>query len=204
MSPVCDAGIIPARAGFTRCWSRPFRAGRDHPRSRGVYAKTLRGAQALLGSSPLARGLRVLPRGVLEILGIIPARAGFTTRSTGTGSRRPDHPRSRGVYGYVWEDGGDVLGSSPLARGLPLNAVSPVVDDRIIPARAGFTGGVRGRGRRGTDHPRSRGVYCTDGVTIGNGAGSSPLARGLPPVSAADRAARRIIPARAGFTGHGL
>ena len=51
----------------------------DHPRSRGVYAKTLRGAQALLGSSPLARGLRRCPRSRADEARIIPARAGFTT-----------------------------------------------------------------------------------------------------------------------------
>ena len=32
--------IIPARAGFTRARARNRRSGRDHPRSRGVYAST--------------------------------------------------------------------------------------------------------------------------------------------------------------------
>ena len=70
--------IIPARAGFTtpgRC-----RSGRcaDHPRSRGVYLGPSRGGRPRGGSSPLARGLRVSGPGHSGLLGIIPARAGFT------------------------------------------------------------------------------------------------------------------------------
>ena len=50
------------------------------------------------------------------------------------------------------------------------------------------------------DHPRSRGVYdCRDSGGKDR-AGSSPLARGLPAVKIFDAGARRIIPARAGFT----
>ena len=50
--------------------------------------------------------------------GIIPARAGFTPTLSGKGSRRGDHPRSRGVY-RVRDPGSPQLpGSSPLARGL--------------------------------------------------------------------------------------
>ena len=50
--------IIPARAGFTLPppWRR--RAGRDHPRSRGVYLILRPRVRLRPGSSPLARGLR--------------------------------------------------------------------------------------------------------------------------------------------------
>ena len=51
-------GIIPARAGFTRQACRRLHAVRDHPRSRGVYSALGRAALAVVGSSPLARGLR--------------------------------------------------------------------------------------------------------------------------------------------------
>ena len=50
------------------------------------------------------------------------------------------------------------------------------------------------------DHPRSRGVYSCRIGSIFEGAGSSPLARGLPYSPSALTAANRIIPARAGFT----
>ena len=50
-----------------------------------------------------------------------------------------DHPRSRGVYilapvSVMW-----VVGSSPLARGLPCMRARERRALRIIPARAGFT-----------------------------------------------------------------
>ena len=114
-----DGGIIPARAGFT---SQPNPVGlttKDHPRSRGVYARFLMLMVCILGSSPLARGLlreRVMPYGVP---GIIPARAGFTTSKSSAARSRGDHPRSRGVYGPMKVVHEIVDGSSPLARGLP-------------------------------------------------------------------------------------
>ena len=72
------------------------------------------------GSSPLARGLRdreILPVGASK-----------------------DHPRSRGVYVAVLNDGSGVLGSSPLARGLLPCCGEVQGGNGIIPARAGFTG----------------------------------------------------------------
>ena len=50
------------------------------------------------------------------------------------------------------------------------------------------------------DHPRSRGVYVSSRTSTSGGIGSSPLARGLPRSRRASCRARRIIPARAGFT----
>ena len=71
---------------------------------------------------------------------------------------------------------------------------------RIIPARAGFTrSGSRSWCRR-SDHPRSRGVYCSRSRGWGKSPGSSPLARGLQVEVTGVLHARRIIPARAGFT----
>ena len=91
-------GIIPARAGFTSDDEPRKPDLTDHPRSRGVYR--VNSGRVLLGqgSSPLARGLRVLELVGRVGGGIIPARAGFTGIGAG-GVRRPvDHPRSRGVY----------------------------------------------------------------------------------------------------------
>ena len=50
-------------------------------------------------------------------------------------------------------------GSSPLARGLPSGQVALSPDDRIIPARAGFTSVTTVWSSSDSDHPRSRGVY---------------------------------------------
>ena len=91
--------------------------------------------------------------------------------------RPPDHPRSRGVY----------------------YALTPR-NQRIIPARAGFTRRPRSGSAPSPDHPRSRGVYTKPILLRVSGTGSSPLARGLQEWVAARRAGGRIIPARAGFT----
>ena len=71
--------IIPARAGFTRRDDGGRRLARDHPRSRGVYGIVVSAFIMILGSSPLARGLLPEPEEDVILIGIIPARAGFTT-----------------------------------------------------------------------------------------------------------------------------
>ena len=174
------ARIIPARAGFTpTCTGRAGGPG-DHPRSRGVYMLEQLFGDRPEGSSPLARGL---PRDGQETTvpnGIIPARAGFTGEATIRGLRRPDHPRSRGVYSLVRGRAGAGAGSPPLARGLQRLLDGDRTAGRIIPARAGFTASGSPPRTAIADHPRSRGVY--GGAEVG-----AP-------------AALRIIPARAGFT----
>ena len=132
-------GIIPARAGFTPRQYHPVAARPDHPRSRGVYPALEAVQFWVSGSSPLARGLHRREVRTVHQLGIIPARAGFTTSSTRRSSARWDHPRSRGVYLSVADSALVPAGSSPLARGLldAINEISSLI--RIIPARAGFT-----------------------------------------------------------------
>ena len=104
------------------------------------------------------------------------------------GSQGPPPPRA------------SALGSSPLARGLPLSQPPRLSRQRIIPARAGFTPSRRGRAGLRPDHPRSRGVYLFPTPTPLSSLGSSPLARGLPYLSEKQGHYIRIIPARAGFT----
>ena len=137
---VGPARIIPARAGFTRVLSTGQVTIEDHPRSRGVYPKSLSEPSNCPGSSPLARGLPCC--------------------RTSTPSHPGDHPRSRGVYGEKPADGiphrriiparagftvknpltaFHNVGSSPLARGLRKVSADAMGEFRIIPARAGFT-----------------------------------------------------------------
>ena len=132
------------------------------------------------GSSPLARGLPVAVPLHLLRLGIIPARAGFTSTEEIVGADSP--------------------GSSPLARGLPHAGQIDRYGRGIIPARAGFTGQGVAVDPLGGDHPRSRGVYETAGSATSHRCGSSPLARGLRLPHAPVPRGFRIIPARAGFT----
>ena len=157
----------------------------------------------MLGSSPLARGLRQGPHATVPRSWIIPARAGFTRRSSRTGARWPDHPRSRGVYSSPRKVFRAWVGSSPLARGLPDRQFVQHVVEGIIPARAGFTTGGRTSWTSRTDHPRSRGVYSRFAFRFRVFVGSSPLARGLLRVGGGMGGRRGIIPARAGFTAAG-
>mgnify|MGYP001643505498 CR=1 FL=1 len=116
--PRSHLGIIPARAGFTLYVTVAGALGTDHPRSRGVYAPAGVTGRHALGSSPLARGLHDGLRDDRDGDRIIPARAGFTTRSLCRRSATRDHPRSRGVYHRLHDELHAALGSSPLARGL--------------------------------------------------------------------------------------
>ena len=172
--------IIPARAGFTSGCVLSCGGSRDHPRTRGVYGGCPAACLIAAGSSPHARGLRRPHGHERELLGIIPARAGFTRCPRPRPGPGPDHPRTRGVY--------------------PSGSVGAGQADWIIPARAGFT--RRGtRVRRGrTDHPRTRGVYRNLFQTVAEFHGSSPHARGLRGRPAGQLREIRIIPARAGFT----
>ena len=141
------AGIIPARAGFTHGpllrvshhGDHPRSRGvyvavhdsvlaheMDHPRSRGVYRGSTSLLTPLLGSSPLARGLRVPLGRAAEHVRIIPARAGFTTAAACPRRASWDHPRSRGVYHSHAPASSRAGGSSPLARGLLLVGPSPL------------------------------------------------------------------------------
>ena len=215
------AGIIPARAGFTRYRSQADIMREDHPRSRGVYTKIPSKEETPSGSSPLARGLQGEHEEFRGQARIIPARAGFTRGDWSPSRAWRDHPRSRGVYagrarrrpagrriiparaGFTQSrrpTPASTTGSSPLARGLQARQVLAKVAGRIIPARAGFTG-VRA-GRRGwrRDHPRSRGVYTRVPPSPVMVTGSSPLARGLHGSDRPLDLLARIIPARAGFT----
>ena len=212
--------IIPARAGFTGLTLRRRTPPADHPRSRGVYVVAVPRWATSAGSSPLARGLRLMASPAHAGRRIIPARAGFTLSAVVREQRRGDHPRSRGVYLDSSEVLNSMVGSSPLARGLletttdpedcrgiiPARAgftpndvkVTPLL--RIIPARAGFTGRRSSTTWRAPDHPRSRGVYPSSITASRRTVGSSPLARGLPAHRLAPSVVSRIIPARAGFT----
>ena len=111
---------------------------------------------------------------------IIPARAGFTPRRLPLWHSLWDHPRSRGVYLPMKVADVARAGSSPLARGLLLCIELPGTTSR--------------------DHPRSRGVYAEGGLLRDTIEGSSPLARGLLTAGVPVDDAKRIIPARAGFT----
>ena len=152
--------IIPARAGFTGRASSSRSGMPDHPRACGVYPRECQWGRWRPGSSPRVRGLRRRPGLCSTPSRIIPARAGFTRGSRSTLACPADHPRACGVYAWDAKVPGDILGSSPRVRGLPLR-------------RSGRRFAV-------SDHPRACGVYLLRSCPEGPSPGSSPRVRGLP------------------------
>ena len=150
--------IIPARAGQTRCRSGNILYPPDHPRACGANLASRRFHNGLSGSSPRVRGKL---KGVFAGAGtlrIIPARAGQTRSMSPHSSPYPDHPRACGANENAASVAVAESGSSPRVRGKRRcpRVTSPV--NRIIPARAGQTGGGAHRVGRGADHPRACGA----------------------------------------------
>ena len=90
--------IIPAHAGFTLGCVCGCLEWADHPRTRGVYRNQADLLHRPSGSSPHTRGLRSRSWLVTSGNGIIPAHAGFTSRTYPVSPDTRDHPRTRGVY----------------------------------------------------------------------------------------------------------
>ncbi len=180
VTTVAVAGLIPARAGSTRSSSPALSRIRAHPRSRGEHPSSRSRTGPATGSSPLARGAHIAHVATWVAGGLIPARAGSTSRRRcGRGSWAA-HPRSRGEHGQARALGWTLDGSSPLARGARGLRPVPVLVGRLIPARAGSTLPGRGWPPRPRAHPRSRGEHPSGAFLLSADAGSSPLARGAP------------------------
>ena len=90
--------IIPALAGNTWAYDRSWNVRRDHPRSRGEYAKVEGLFARENGSSPLSRGIPRTCAAGGRPGRIIPALAGNTPCPNSALHPRTDHPRSRGEY----------------------------------------------------------------------------------------------------------
>ena len=110
------------------------------------------------------------------------------------------HPRRRGEHEL--DKAHDLLGdgSSPQARGTPVQLVVYRALDRFIPAGAGNTEAVSHRGVTKPVHPRRRGEHVR---VLGQGIagnGSSPQARGTRGHPGPGRLVCRFIPAGAGNT----
>ena len=111
------SGIIPACAGNTSMRGRPMVSSRDHPRVCGEH-KTLGGVvKGVTGSSPRVRGTPIGQQAVTAPVGIIPACAGNTCRSSPARSRMGDHPRVCGEHAPFARIAMVPTGSSPRVRG---------------------------------------------------------------------------------------
>ena len=155
-----EEGLIPARAGNTRRRAHPPGLPRAHPRSRGEHSRKKYLAKLDKGSSPLARGTLGSQIHNERPMGLIPARAGNTARTSALPPSARAHPRSRGEHDGASGLSRSSTGSSPLARG------THAADHRrrhsmgLIPARAGNTPRPDARQPPHRAHPRSRGEHA--------------------------------------------
>ena len=170
--------LIPARAGKTGCPTIAPTGRQAHPRSRGENILKCGCFAVATGSSPLARGKQSRSGVSRSRLGLIPARAGKTAYLAGMRISVTAHPRSRGENYQRRRAGGDMAGSSPLARGKPLGPAAGVALLGLIPARAGKTAASRSWLSTYSAHPRSRGENHGPCGHEYAPSGSSPLARG--------------------------
>ena len=194
------ARFIPARAGNTRARGPGLRRRPVHPRSRGEHPVAPIAFDPGSGSSPLARGTLREALARPRPARFIPARAGNTAASTPPRPSTSVHPRSRGEHKPASRGLLPQPGSSPLARGTPIE-VDPVLGAlRFIPARAGNTWAFATSLSPRVVHPRSRGEHDPVSRGLSSLAGSSPLARGTPRPARPRHRGRRFIPARAGNT----
>ena len=167
---------------------------------RGVHIMASIRSISIQGSSPHARGPLVYLPIVGGDLGIIPACAGSTRLGSGCPGRHRDHPRMRGVHFFVPSPLFLVIGSSPHARGPPVDGGGYEGRIGIIPACAGSTSDSAARVPHDQDHPRMRGVHIKPRPPAIRLRGSSPHARG-PHRGGKDRSlCQGIIPACAGST----
>ena len=131
--------LIPARAGKTPCSVTSTWVPGAHPRACGENPRIPCPVRAQDGSSPRVRGKRIGGPHAQALARLIPARAGKTCPSALRIVGPRAHPRACGENEPVRALVLDCDGSSPRVRGKPEQARHPVVDGRLIPARAGKT-----------------------------------------------------------------
>ena len=173
-------GLIPARAGKTRCCARGVGVPPAHPRACGENKIAVRPEKSAVGSSPRVRGKRRDGCCGWGSCGLIPARAGKTAPQSPTRCATGAHPRACGenLARAVW----DVVsaGSSPRVRGKHRGPDRRGHQLRLIPARAGKTMRTQPPPPPRWAHPRACGENMWNAVNAADVAGSSPRVRGKP------------------------
>jgi len=198
--PVVGRGLIPACAGNTSRGARARSRPPAHPRVRGEHEGLTAEFRRLGGSSPRARGTRVVDRLAGRRRRLIPACAGNTVTTPLRASARAAHPRARGEHAGIDPTAESVVGSSPHTRGTHRHAGRDHRRVGLIPACAGNTVQPAGGGPGRWAHPRVRGEHGQATLDHAASNGSSPRARGtLLEVGEVD-AGVGLIPACAGNT----
>ena len=141
----CGRRLIPACAGSTAYREAAGVAKTAHPRMRGEHAMDPAAGTLEGGSSPHARGARVVVLRHPLDHGLIPACAGSTLSSMNPCASLTAHPRMRGEHSRRVAGETSNRGSSPHARGAPAGPRRPHRTVRLIPACAGSTCSPRTR-----------------------------------------------------------
>ena len=174
-----------------------------HPRACGENALPGDRVRLESGSSPRVRGKRAEERGRVADVGLIPARAGKTSRATATPCTWRAHPRVCGEnLGVEARDSNDG-GSSPRVRGKHQRGRSLRHARGLIPACAGETTCSHARNLTPKAHPRVCGENVSAPSLLSVHLGSSPRLRGKHRLLRRRDRPLRLIPARAGQTDHG-
>ena len=192
--------FIPAGAGNTKLGEGDTAHWPVHPRWRGEHSGRRVKLGKIAGSSPLARGTRLVRLQRRAVKRFIPAGAGNTSRITRMSRRTSVHPRWRGEHSTFRCSTVLLIGSSPLARGTRHRSQRRALARRFIPAGAGNTFTGSAGTTNVTVHPRWRGEHNHVSGVSNSTHGSSPLARGTPGVRARFAFPGRFIPAGAGNT----
>ena len=151
------------------------------------------------GSSPRVRGFVGRRRAGSLSAGFIPACAGFWSAQYPNAGVDEVHPRVCGVLGTLCFTRRTLSGSSPRVRGFVRAIGQRRLEQRFIPACAGFCkrwNNCRGLWRV---HPRVCGVLLAAGLRFVRPLGSSPRVRGFGAIAKPRSPAERFIPACAGF-----
>ena len=155
---------------------------------------------AIWGSSPRVRGKLTRAAASLQVVGLIPARAGKTPTPPSPAPSSWAHPRACGEN-VVWEGVGmRAPGSSPRVRGKPGPGLQEAARGGLIPARAGKTSISFAAPRCPPAHPRACGENMQQSAGAVESVGSSPRVRGKLAVGGAQVVDDGLIPARAGKT----
>ena len=146
---------------------------------RGEYPNNPKLSSQNQGSPPLARGILFFTFPPRLLMRITPACAGNTAGIDSNSNPPRDHPRLRGEYISDFFLHPYVIGSPPLARGIPPDEWNYCINDGITPACAGNTSSLFNCWDVNGDHPRLRGEYLAASVDPSRHTGSPPLARGI-------------------------
>ena len=190
--------FIPAGAGNATSGTVHTNNVPVHPRRRGERVRRADQSDTHPGSSPQARGTRRDNPSAPDEIRFIPAGAGNAHHAGRRSVGWPVHPRRRGERLDL--RGGKLrrVGSSPQARGTPVNRAAHGRADRFIPAGAGNAFSTRSDKPARAVHPRRRGERTSNSRPSSEVDGSSPQARGTHGAAGCHKRPVRFIPAGAG------